>query len=52
MVRQIPEIIRDDRRLPTFFERSLDSDVETREDVKTWFDLLDLDDHVTFGGKA
>jgi hypothetical protein len=23
----------------------------TREDVKTWFDLLDLDDHVTFGGK-
>jgi hypothetical protein len=25
---------------------------KTREDVKTWFDLLDLDDHVTFGGKA
>ena len=24
----------------------------TREDIKTWFDLLDLDDHVTFGGKA
>ncbi len=23
-----------------------------REDVKTWFDLLDLDDYVTFGGKA
>jgi len=23
----------------------------TREDVKTWFDYLDLDDHVTFGGK-
>ena len=23
-----------------------------REDVKTWFDLVDLDDHVTFGGKA
>jgi hypothetical protein len=22
-----------------------------REDVKTWFDLVDLDDHVTFGGK-
>jgi len=22
-----------------------------REDVKTWFDLLDLDDHITFGGK-
>jgi hypothetical protein len=49
-----------------FSERSPDSDVETlemfagriaqfnktREDVKTWFDLLDLDDHVTFGGSA
>lgn len=23
-----------------------------REDVRTWFDYLDLDDHVTFGGKA
>ena len=48
-----------------FSERGPDSDVETlemfadrmkkfnpiREDVKTWFDLLDLDDHVTFGGK-
>jgi Domain of unknown function (DUF5069) len=49
-----------------FSERGPDSDVETldmfaerigrfnktREDVKTWFDLLDLDDFVTFGGKA
>ena len=49
-----------------FSERGPDSDVETlemfadrmkqfnpaREDVKTSFDLLDLDDHVTFGGKA
>jgi hypothetical protein len=49
-----------------FSERGPDSDVETlemfadrmkkfnpaREDVKTWFDLLDLDDHVTFGGKG
>ena len=49
-----------------FNQRGPDSDVETleffakrvgefnkdREDVKTWFDLLDLDDHVTFGGKA
>ena len=24
---------------------------QDREDVKTWFDLVDLDDHVTFGGK-
>lgn len=23
-----------------------------REDISTWFDLLDLDDFVTFGGKA
>ena len=23
----------------------------TREDVRTWFDLLDLDDYVTFGGQ-
>ncbi len=23
-----------------------------REDIATWFDLLDADDHVTFGGKA
>jgi hypothetical protein len=45
-------------------ERGPDGDVETlefftervgglstvREDVKTWFDYLDLDDHVSFGG--
>lgn len=24
----------------------------TREDINTWFDLLDVDDHCTFGGKA
>lgn len=24
----------------------------TREDVRTWFDVLDLDDHVSFGGPA
>jgi hypothetical protein len=23
-----------------------------RDDLQTWFDLLDLDDYVTFGGKA
>ena len=46
-------------------QRSPDSDAETlqffaeyvakysatREDIKTWFDLLDLDDYVTFGGQ-
>jgi hypothetical protein len=25
---------------------------QTREDIKTWADLLDLDDYVSFGGKA
>jgi hypothetical protein len=25
---------------------------KTREDIKTWFDALDLDDFVSFGGKA
>ena len=25
---------------------------KTREDINTWFDLMDLDDHCTFGGKA
>ena len=25
---------------------------KTREDIKTWADLLDLDDYVTFGGQA
>ena len=49
-----------------FSRRGPDSDVETleffakrvgefnknREDVTTWFDLLDLDDYVTFGGRA
>jgi hypothetical protein len=46
--------------------RTPDSDAETltefaeqvkkfnpqREDINTWFDLLDLDDHCSFGGKA
>ena len=25
---------------------------KTREDIKSWFDALDLDDYVSFGGKA
>jgi hypothetical protein len=25
---------------------------ENREDIGTWFEFLDLDDHVTFGGRA
>ena len=49
-----------------FTKRAPDSDAETisefaemmakfskkREDVYTWFDLLDLDDYCSFGGKA
>lgn len=47
-------------------QRGPDSDAETlayfaeavakfttaREDIHTWFDLMDIDDHSTFGGKA
>ena len=25
---------------------------KTREDIKTWFEAIELDDYVTFGGKA
>jgi hypothetical protein len=25
---------------------------KSREDIKSWFDALDLDDFVSFGGKA
>jgi hypothetical protein len=25
---------------------------ETRKDIKTWFGAVDLDDYVSFGGKA
>jgi hypothetical protein len=50
-----------------FFEkRGPDSDAETlelfagyvgkfsktREDIKTWFEAIELDDHISFGGKA
>jgi uncharacterized protein DUF5069 len=35
-----------------FFAERVGQLSKTREDAKTWFDYLDLDDHVTFGGKA
>ena len=35
-----------------FFTKRVGGLSQTREDVKTWFDYLDLDDHVSFGGKA
>lgn len=34
-----------------FFTMRVGGLSKTREDVKTWFDYLDLDDHATFGGK-
>lgn len=34
-----------------FFAEAVAKFSTTREDIKTWFDLLDLDDHVTFGGQ-
>lgn len=36
----------------SFFAEKLGEKTKSREDIKTWFDLLDLDDHVSFGGKA
>lgn len=35
-----------------YFAEAMGKFSTTREDIKTWADLLDLDDHVTFGGKA
>jgi len=35
-----------------FFTKRVGDISKTREDVKTWADYLDLDDHITFGGKA
>lgn len=35
-----------------FFANYVGKLTKTSEDIKTWADLLDLDDYVTFGGKA
>jgi hypothetical protein len=35
----------------TFFAGMVGKLSATREDIRTWFDVLDLDDHATFGGK-
>ena len=46
------------RRVPTdtesrgYFNELHQKAAPKREDVATWFDLLDLDDYVSFGGKA
>jgi hypothetical protein len=42
-----------DKETTEFFTGKLvELGAATREDLKTWFDYLDLDDYVTFGGKA
>ena len=49
MLRRTPDS--DEETLILFFRRvGLFS--KTREDIKRWMDLIDLDDHVIFGGKA
>ena len=35
-----------------FFADYVGKITQTREDITTWADVLDLDDHVTFGGEA
>ena len=41
-----------DAETRAFFGEMLSKLSDTREDIKTWGDLLDLDDYVSFGGKA
>ena len=41
-----------DQETANFFTgKIVDLGAAKREDIKTWFDFLDLDDYVTFGGK-
>jgi hypothetical protein len=35
-----------------FFNEMQSKIAPNREDIVTWFDMLDLDDYVSFGGKA
>jgi hypothetical protein len=47
--KRVPE---SDQETASFFtNRVVELGGKMREDIKTWFDLLDLDDYVTFGGK-
>ena len=41
-----------DQETLAFFASYVAKISKTREDIRTWSDLLDLDDYVTFGGKA
>ena len=42
----------DDLETREFFNSLLAKLSKTREDILGWFDLLDLDDYVSFGGRA
>lgn len=48
MLRRGPD---SDEETLMFFFRRVGSFTKTREDIRTWMDLIDLDDLVTFGGK-
>ncbi|HEY3857431.1 MAG TPA: DUF5069 domain-containing protein [Verrucomicrobiae bacterium] len=41
-----------DAETATYFAQAVGKFSSTREDVNTWFDLVDLDDYCSFGGKA
>jgi hypothetical protein len=36
----------------SYFAEAVNKLTKTREDIRSWSDLLDLDDYVSFGGKA
>ena len=48
MTRRVPD---SDEETLTFFAEAVGKLSKTREDIKGWADLLDLDDFATFGGK-
>ena len=41
-----------DSKTRNYFSGNLEKLSPTRTDISTWFDWLDLDDYVSFGGKA
>jgi len=41
-----------DEETLAWFAQAVGKFTKTREDIKSWADLLDLDDYVSFGGKA
>jgi len=49
MMRRTPD---SDSDTLMFFFRRVRMFSKTREDIKTWMDLIDLDDFVSFGGHA